>query len=113
MNGLTLISRLWALLLFPGIFLRQKISASQRIIWMKKELKILNGIVSGYFDFAEVQAMRHNPMYMSDYVEHLDNVLRTTGEKLFRRRGNCESQPGYGKKQSGNIRSIRCRICLQ
>lgn len=27
--------------------------------------------------------MRHNPMYMSDYVEHLDNVLRTTGEKLL------------------------------
>lgn len=26
------------------------------------------------FDFAEIQAMRHNPMYMSDYVEHLDNV---------------------------------------
>lgn len=49
----------------------------------EKELKILNGIVSGYFDFAEVQAMRHNPMYMSDYVEHLDNVLRTTGEKLL------------------------------
>lgn len=47
------------------------------------ELKILNGIVSGYFDFAEVQAMRHNPMYMSDYVEHLDNILKTTGEKLL------------------------------
>ncbi len=47
------------------------------------ELKILNGIVSGYFDFAEVQAIRHNPMYMSDYVEHLDNVLRTTGENLL------------------------------
>ena len=41
------------------------------------ELKILNNIVSGYFDFAEVQAMRHNPMYMSDYVEHLDNLLKT------------------------------------
>ncbi len=48
-----------------------------------EELKILNGIVSGYFDFAEVQAMRHNPMYMIDYVEHLDNVLKTTGEKLL------------------------------
>lgn len=47
------------------------------------ELKILNGIVSGYFDFAEVQAMRHNPMYMSDYVEHLDNVLKATGENLL------------------------------
>jgi len=48
-----------------------------------EELKILNNIVSGYFDFAEIQAMRHNPMYMSDYVEHLDNVLKTTGEKLL------------------------------
>ena len=47
------------------------------------ELKILNGIVSGYFDFAEVQAMRHNPMYMSDYVEHLDNILKATGENLL------------------------------
>lgn len=46
-------------------------------------MKILNRIVSGYFDFAEVQAMRHNPMYMSDYVEHLDRVLETIGEKLL------------------------------
>ncbi len=45
------------------------------------ELKILNNLVSGYFDFAEVQAMRHNPMYMSDYVEHLDRILTSTGEK--------------------------------
>ena len=52
-----------------------------------EELKILNNIVSGYFDFAEVQAMRHNPMYMSDYVEHLDNVLKTTREKLLQGAG--------------------------
>ncbi len=48
-----------------------------------EELRILNGIVSGYFDFAEVQAMRHSPMYMSDYVEHLDRVLSSTGEKVL------------------------------
>ena len=53
----------------------------------EKELKILNNIVSGYFDFAEIQAMRHNPMYMSDYVEHLDNILKTTGEKLLQGAG--------------------------
>ena len=53
----------------------------------EEELKILNNIVSGYFDFAEIQAMRHNPMYMSDYVEHLDNVLNTTGEKLLQGAG--------------------------
>lgn len=53
----------------------------------EEELKILNNIVSGYFDFAEIQAMRHSPMYMSDYVEHLDNVLKTTGEKLLQGAG--------------------------
>jgi hypothetical protein len=47
------------------------------------ELKVLNGIVSGYFDFAEVQAIRHRPMYMSDYVEHLDKVLSSTGEAML------------------------------
>lgn len=52
-----------------------------------EELKILNNIVSGYFDFAEIQAMRHNPMYMADYVEHLDNVLKTTGEKVLQGAG--------------------------
>lgn len=47
------------------------------------ELKVLNNIVSGYFDFAEIQAMRHNPMYMSDYVDYLDNLLKATGENLL------------------------------
>lgn len=49
----------------------------------EKELQILNGIVSGYFDFAEVQAIRHNPMRMSDYVKHLDRVLSSTGEQVL------------------------------
>ena len=47
------------------------------------ELKILNNLVSGYFDFAEIQAMRHTPMYMSDYVDGLDRILTSTGEALL------------------------------
>ncbi len=47
------------------------------------ELKILNNIVSGYFDFAEIQALRHNPMYMDDYIHQLDNILSSTGEQLL------------------------------
>lgn len=31
------------------------------------ELKILNNLVSGYFDIAEINAIEHKPMYMSDY----------------------------------------------
>ena len=49
----------------------------------ENELKVLNNIVSGYFDFAEVQAMKHNPMHMSDYIEHLDRLLSATGEKVL------------------------------
>ena len=66
---------------FSGDFPTAKDIVVAKNYLSEDELKILNNIVSGYFDFAEVQAMRHNPMYMSDYAEHLDNVLQTTGEK--------------------------------
>lgn len=46
------------------------------------ELKILNNLVSGYFDFAEIQALKHRPMYMEDYIRQLDNILMANGEKL-------------------------------
>ncbi len=49
----------------------------------EEELKVLGNIVSGYFDFAEVQAVRKNPMYMKDYIERLDAILSATGEKLL------------------------------
>lgn len=45
----------------------------------ENELKILNNLVSGYFDFAEIQAMKHRPMYMDDYVRQLDMILSSTG----------------------------------
>lgn len=47
------------------------------------ELKVLNNLVSGYFDFAEIQAMKHRPMYMADYIQHLDSILSSTGEELL------------------------------
>lgn len=34
----------------------------------EEELKILNNLVSCYFDLAEIKAIEHQPMYMSDYV---------------------------------------------
>jgi len=49
----------------------------------EEELKILNILVSGYFDFAEIQAIRHNPMHMEDYIRQLDTILSSTGEKLL------------------------------
>ena len=63
------------------------------------ELKILNNLVSGYFDFAEVQAMRHNPMHMSDYIEYLDRVLSTTGEKLLEGAGTVSHKQAMEKAE--------------
>jgi hypothetical protein len=47
------------------------------------ELKILNNLVSGYFDFAEIQALKHRPMYMEDYIRQLDNNITSIGEELL------------------------------
>ena len=72
---------------FSGDFPALKDTGIAKNYLKDEELKILNNIVSGYFDFAEIQAMRHHPMHMSDYVEHLDNVLKTTGEKVLKDAG--------------------------
>lgn len=61
------------------------------------ELKILNRIVAGYFDFAEVQAMRHQPMHMSDFVEHLDKVLASTGNDLLMDSGSISHAEAINK----------------
>lgn len=68
---------------FSGDFPTAKDIGIAKNYLTEEELQIFNGIVSGYFDFAEVQAMRHRPMHMSDYVEHLDRVLSSTGEQLL------------------------------
>lgn len=66
----------------------------------ENELKILNNLVSGYFDFAEIQAMRRNPMYMSDYISHLDALLVTAGEKLLEDAGSVSHQQAMDKAQA-------------
>lgn len=78
-----------------------------------EELKILNNIVSGYFDFAEIQAMRHNSMYMADYVEHLENILKNTGEKVLQGSGTIshaqaieKAKEEYRKYQEQNLSPV-------
>ena len=82
---------------FSGDFPTAKDIGIAKNYLSENELKILNNIVSGYFDFAEVQAMRHIPMYMGDYVEHLDNVLKSTGEKLLEGAGTVSHKKALEK----------------
>lgn len=75
----------------------------------ESELKILNNLVSGYFDFAEIQAMRHNPLYMSDYIKQLDNILSTTGEKLLEGAGTVSHEQAM-KKATTEYRKYQVKI---
>lgn len=72
---------------FSGDFPTAKDIGIAKNYLTEEELRVLIQMVSGYFDFAEVQAIRHRPMYMSDYVEQLDNILRATGEEVLTHAG--------------------------
>lgn len=54
----------------------------------ESELKILNNLVSGYFDLAEINAIEHKPMYMSDYIQQLDAVLTSGNRPLLEGAGS-------------------------
>jgi len=66
----------------------------------EKELKILNNLVSGYFDFAEIKALKQTPMYMKDYIKHLDDILSSLGEKLLTDSGKISHQQAVDKAKS-------------
>ncbi|MCI9287098.1 MAG: virulence RhuM family protein [Clostridia bacterium] len=66
----------------------------------EEELKVLNNLVSGYFDFAEIQAIRHNPMYMEDYIKQLDMILSSTGEKMLSGAGSISHDEAVEKAKS-------------
>lgn len=42
----------------------------------EKELSTLNYLVSAFLDLAELQALRGVPMYMKDWITHVDDFLR-------------------------------------
>lgn len=63
----------------------------------ESELKILNNLVSGYFDIAEINAIEHRPMYMSDYVAQLDSVLSSGNRKLLEGAGKISHEQAIKK----------------
>ena len=63
----------------------------------ESELKILNNLVSGYFDIAEINAIEHRPMYMSDYVAQLDSVLSSGNRKLLEGAGKISHEQAMKK----------------
>ncbi len=63
----------------------------------ENELKILNNLVSGYFDLAEINAMEHKEMRMSDYIKMLDLVLTSGNRKLLAGSGKVSHEEAIKK----------------
>ncbi len=51
------------------------------------ELDILNRIVTAYLEFAELQALDRNPMYMKDWIVKLDDFLRISERDILQHTG--------------------------
>lgn len=63
----------------------------------EKELRAMGQIVSGYLDFAERQAERHQVMTMQDWSEHLDRILAMSGEELLQGNGTISHKQAVAK----------------
>ena len=64
----------------------------------------MNNLVSGYFDLAEINAIEHKPMYMSDYVEQLDLVLASGNRKLLSGSGKISHDKAMRKAKDEYIK---------
>lgn len=63
----------------------------------ESELRVLNNLVSGYFDLAEINAIEHKPMYMSDYVQQLDSLLSSSNRQLLQSSGTISHKQAMEK----------------
>jgi len=57
-----------------------------------EELDTLNRIVNLYLEFAELQAKSHIPMYMSDWVQKLDDFLKLSNRELLTHAGKISAE---------------------
>ena len=84
---------------FPGEMpVRRDISVAKNYL-SEQELRVLNNLVSGYFDLAEISAIEHRPMRMADYIAQLDAVLSSGGRPLLDNAGTVSRQQALEKAE--------------
>ena len=66
----------------------------------ESELLQLNGLVSGYFDLAETNALNHKPMYMEDHLAQLDAIFSAMGRGVLQGAGTKSHAQAMDKAES-------------
>ncbi len=64
------------------------------------ELNVLNRLVSMYLDFAELQALSRNPMYMKDWIVKLDDFLRVSTREVLSHAGAVSHEAALNKARA-------------
>ena len=82
----------------------------------KDELDALNKIVTAYLDIAEVHALNHEPMYMKDWLETIDDYLKMTRRDILKTKGSVthkqalekahEEYEKYKKSEESRLSSV-------
>ena len=82
----------------------------------KGELDALNKIVTAYLDIAEVHALNHEPMYMKDWLETIDDYLKMTRRDILKTKGSVthkqalekahEEYEKYKKSEESRLSSV-------
>lgn len=70
----------------------------------RTELDALNKIVSAYLDIAEVRALAHEPMYMKDWLETIDDYLKMTRRDILTTKGRVTHKQAIDKGKRQIIR---------
>jgi len=63
------------------------------------ELNLLNRMVTAYIEIAEIQAMSQSPMYMSDWIERLNDFIKMMGKDILTHAGKISHNQAIQKAQ--------------
>lgn len=61
------------------------------------EIKLLGLIVEQYLAFAETMAQQRTPMYMKDWIQRLDTIIKLNGRELLRHAGTITHETALEK----------------
>ncbi len=87
------------LLSFAGKAVQKKDIAIAKNYLSEKELKVLNNIVSAYFDLAEVKAMDEEAMTMQDWLMQFDKLISAFNKRVLTNAGKISHNQAVEKAE--------------
>lgn len=66
----------------------------------EEEIKLLGLLVEQYLAFAETMAQQRTPMYMADWIQRLDDILKLNGRELLTHAGKISHEKALEKSNT-------------